>query len=207
MNEQATFAVPPVARMQPQQLGAVCRMLARAFHDDPIPRYTLPNERYRQLVQPWVFRFLLQAAPAHQIYVTSGRVLGAAAWMPPGATMRANAVLWAVPVALMLGWRGGTHMGELGHYTDRMRRRDAPTGHWYLNMLGVEPAYQGRGIGAALLAPVLREADVAGQACYLETATERDVQFYQKFGFYITSAGGATIGGPLVWGMLRPAAT
>ena len=84
-------------------------------------------------------------------------------------------------------------------------RRHPPQPYWYLENVGVEPALQGRGIGTRLLAPVLALADAAGQPCYLETQTERNVAWYRALGFEVREAGVAfTAGGPPNWTMLRP---
>jgi ribosomal protein S18 acetylase RimI-like enzyme len=61
--------------------------------------------------------------------------------------------------------------------------------YWYLEVVGVEPAAQGMGIGTRLLEPVLTVADEAGQLCYLETITERNVAWYRRLGFEVRSAG------------------
>ena len=55
--------------------------------------------------------------------------------------------------------------------------------HWYLSILAVAPDKQGRGLGGALLAPVLTEADALGVASYLTTFTPRNISFYRKMGY------------------------
>lgn len=56
-------------------------------------------------------------------------------------------------------------------------------GAWYLSILGIDPAAQGQGLGARLLAPALASADEAGVACYLETFSPRNESFYGRMGF------------------------
>ncbi len=77
------------------------------------------------------------------------------------------------------------------------------TPHYYLEYLGVEPAFQGQGLGSHLLAELTRRADRAGAGCYLETATERNLPLYQRFGFQVT-AQKEIIGLP-AWFLWRPA--
>ena len=55
--------------------------------------------------------------------------------------------------------------------------------HWYLAFVGIEPAIQSRGIGRALLAPVLEKADRTNTLCYLETPFPRTHAFYERLGF------------------------
>ena len=57
--------------------------------------------------------------------------------------------------------------------------------YWYLEVVGVDPAAQGRGVGTRLLEPVLAQAEEVGQLCYLETMTERNVGWYRSLGFEV----------------------
>jgi GNAT superfamily N-acetyltransferase len=68
-----------------------------------------------------------------------------------------------------------------------LERLHPPEPHWYLAFAGVDPARQGKGIGDALLQPVLAEADRAGLLCYLETPFPRTHAFYQRLGFKTSS--------------------
>lgn len=51
-----------------------------------------------------------------------------------------------------------------------------------MNILGVHPDYQRLGLGAALLAPVLRRADAEGRKTYIE-ATAAGLGLYRKLGW------------------------
>ena len=83
-----------------------------------------------------------------------------------------------------------------------MEARHPATPHWYLPMVGVEPARQGRGLGSALIRPVLERCDRTGVPAYLEATTPRSRALYERLGFRVT----ATIregGCPPLWCMLR----
>jgi GNAT superfamily N-acetyltransferase len=71
-------------------------------------------------------------------------------------------------------------------------------------VLGTDPRYQGKGIGSALLAPVLEQCDAEGLPAYLESTKERNVPFYARHGFEVTESFRVG-GGPTVWGMWRKA--
>lgn len=75
------------------------------------------------------------------------------------------------------------------------------TPHWYLAVLGVEPACQGRGLGAALLSAIgdLVARDPAPLA--LECDRPESLSFYQAHGFEIR-AEERVLGLP-VWGLGR----
>ena len=58
---------------------------------------------------------------------------------------------------------------------------------WYLSILGVLPDHQNRGLGPALVQPVLERADAAGVATYLETFTPRNESFYLRLGYRVAA--------------------
>jgi GNAT superfamily N-acetyltransferase len=70
--------------------------------------------------------------------------------------------------------------------------------------VGVEPESQGRGMGSALLYPVLSRCDADGMAAYLEASTPRNRPLYERDGFKVTDefkiARGAA---PTMWRMWR----
>ena len=74
--------------------------------------------------------------------------------------------------------------------------------HWYLGILGVDPAWQGRGAGRALLSAFLARADADGVAVYLETDREENVRFYGGAGFRVV--GEMRVLGAPVWRVERP---
>lgn len=77
---------------------------------------------------------------------------------------------------------------------------------WYLMYLGVHPTRQGEGIGSSLLSASLeRVLQRQSMPVYLETGTERNVRFYQRFGFRIKEANVQLVPGNIRhWTMLRP---
>ncbi len=75
--------------------------------------------------------------------------------------------------------------------------------HWYLQWLGVEPRHQGRGLGGALLAPVLEICDHESIGAHVEASTERSSVLYERNGFGLTGSFQMPIGGPPIREMWR----
>ena len=103
------------------------------------------------------------------------------------------------PLVRFLGLRTASVLGGL----DRMEERhpqDPP--HWYLFILGTEPAAQGRGLGSALLDQGLARVDADGMPAYLESSSERNLALYGRHGFEMTSEV-VIPGGPRIWPMWR----
>ncbi|HVE67046.1 MAG TPA: GNAT family N-acetyltransferase [Solirubrobacteraceae bacterium] len=188
-----------VRKATADDVPALSGALGRAFHDDPVFAWMFPREDARRRWAPRFFDIRVrQLLGQEEVYAVPG--IGAA--------------VWAAPERWDLGWRGFADMLPLtvglGRRTlraaigngrvDRAHQEVAP--HWYLAVLGVDPPHQGNGLGTALLAPVLAQCDRDGVGAYLETATERDVAFYSRFGFRVTGELRFP-GGPPVWPMWR----
>ena len=81
-------------------------------------------------------------------------------------------------------------------------RLDEP--HWYLAVIGVDAAHQGRGLGSKLMKDALERCDHEGLPAYLESTNPANLTLYERHGF--RAAGEIRIGdGPIVTPMLRPA--
>jgi ribosomal protein S18 acetylase RimI-like enzyme len=199
-------ATEPV-RLQPHDLKRAERVLARAFHDDPGIVWMLPDERQRRRFLGWSHGALLRNAMRKGlIFTTPGEVAGAALWLPPQRPMMSllDAIRVGMLAAPFLLTPGQLRRMVLAIVMfEDLHRKDPPKRHWYLNVLGVEPDRQGKGIGGNLITPILEHADRRQLACYLETGKEINVTFYQKHGFEVVREGSLPMGGPRWWTMLR----
>jgi ribosomal protein S18 acetylase RimI-like enzyme len=57
--------------------------------------------------------------------------------------------------------------------------------HWYLPVIGVDPAHQGRGYGAALMRHATERCDRDVVPAYLESSNPRNISLYLRHGFEI----------------------
>jgi ribosomal protein S18 acetylase RimI-like enzyme len=57
--------------------------------------------------------------------------------------------------------------------------------HWYLPLIGVDPAHQRNGFGAALLQDTLRQCDRDHAVAYLESTNAANVPLYKRHGFEV----------------------
>lgn len=77
-----------------------------------------------------------------------------------------------------IGWRKSLWHTEWG-------RHDPIEQHWHLGPIGVLPSHQGSGIGTLLMERFCREVDACFAKAYLETEGDKNVRFYEKFGFEV----------------------
>jgi ribosomal protein S18 acetylase RimI-like enzyme len=194
----------PLASSQTREVGQV---LARAFHDDPHWAWILPHEPRRRQVLPWFMEVWARYCHKYgEVHTTTGKVEGAALWIPPGKYPPSVAGLILAGMMLVPLKFGRAALGRLMsgvNHEAQLHKRDAPRRHWYLATLGVDPPRQGQGIGGALMQPALARADAEGLLCYVETEKERNVPFYRRHGFEIVVEDDLPNGGPHFWTMKR----
>ncbi len=195
--------------------------LARAFAADAAYVDLVPDAARRLDVLRPMFGAVVCYAHVFGVVTTTAEIEGAACRVAPG---KLALTPWRV---IRTGLRMGRAAGDLVRamaglgrdarrrfrrgeaHVDRVHARLMTRPHWYLWALGVVPEAQGKGIGGALLQPVLAQADAEGVPCYLETQTEDNVRFYERRGFDVVAADelpGQRVSLPM-WYMVREART
>ncbi|HLG92015.1 MAG TPA: GNAT family N-acetyltransferase [Acidimicrobiales bacterium] len=193
-----------VRRATEQDVPTLAAALARAFHEDPVTCYLFPEARRRAAALPRFFDIHLrrEGLPHGEVYTNEG-LEGAAVWMPPeGRRPTLRSVLALYPLVPLIGRRLGRAL-RLFQLMDARHPREP---HYYLAVLGTEPARQGKGVGSALLGPVLERCDAEGLPSYLESSNPRNVPFYSRHGFEVTGEI-ALPRGPVLHLMWRKAAS
>lgn len=77
-----------------------------------------------------------------------------------------------------IGWRKSVWHTEWD-------RHDPLEQHWHLGPIGVLPSHQGSGVGSMLMERFCKEVDACFAKAYLETEGDKNVRFYEKFGFKV----------------------
>ena len=123
--------------------------------------------------------------PSPQIAAFTGDcVIAAAGLAPPGGCIgafvgaQASELMAAPPPGL--GERARAHV-----FWAHWAQADLAEEHWHLGPVGVEPGFQGRGIGGALMRAVCAWLDEGARRAWLETDKERNVRFYTGLGFEV----------------------
>jgi ribosomal protein S18 acetylase RimI-like enzyme len=184
---------PRVALVFPEHYPDAAGVLSRAFVNDPLinalaPEPREPGERARRLTGLFEIVLRLQRREGQPVFgvFEGGRLIAAAVvegtmHSSPGATVASG--LFTLPAMVRaVGWAGLRRSVKL---LDTLTRNHPPRPHLYLNILGVEPSFQGRHCGIAILKHlselVETRSDLDG--VYLETATEANVAYYTRNGF------------------------
>lgn len=197
-----------VVELRPEQFRAAAETLTRAFLDDPLWTFLLPDAETRAENLRRLWAGVLRFSQVYGVIYTTPGTQGVACWIAPG---RSRMSLWqqvrtgmALPRAVISFPRGDRRRALTGlRLIDRAHRELAKEPHWYLMALGVAPESQRQGIGGSLLEPVLRKAGQHGLPCYLDTETEANVAFYGKRGFEVVHEGILRGSSPQMWLMVR----
>ncbi|HEX4163391.1 MAG TPA: GNAT family N-acetyltransferase [Acidimicrobiales bacterium] len=198
----AAPGLPLVRRATAADVDSMAAQLAKTFWDDPVTSHIFRHEAKRDAALRAFFATQMRAdyLPFGGCYTAEGYT-GAAIWAPAGKPLLtgAKAVLTMVPVLPYVWSRLPTTLRIL----NKMESMHPHEPHWYLASLGTAVELQGKGIGGALMRPVLDHCDAAGLPCYLESSKERNVPFYRRHGFEVVHEVALPDDGPSIWTMWR----
>jgi ribosomal protein S18 acetylase RimI-like enzyme len=174
------MSTPDVTVAKAQDRERVVSAIVLAFVDDPVTRWAWPEPHvYLRYFAEFTNAFGGKAfdhGTAHSVAEFSGGAL----WLPPGVQPDEEVLVGLMErsidpkrlqvVFTMLEKMGGYHPTEP---------------HWYLPLIGVEPAKQGHGYGSALLRQALERVDREGRIAYLESTNPANIPLYQRHGFEV----------------------
>jgi len=176
--------------------------LCRAFADDPVMAYVFRNEGRRAKALRAYFTSQMRGdyLPFGGCYTTDDH-LGAAVWGPAGKPLLTGIaglrnLVKVMPYVI-------SHAKTTLEMISLIESKHPHEPHWYLATLGTDPEAQGRGIGSALMRPVLDHCDAEGWPAYLESSKERNIPFYARHGFAVVEEVPLPHGGPSIWTMWR----
>jgi GNAT superfamily N-acetyltransferase len=191
---------PGVRAATPDELGTLAAVLGRAYADDPVWSWVYPQpDRTRRLAR--MFRSLLRAMQDRGATVLTDEARrGAAVWQRSSA--RSLGALGSARVAAAMVASGArVRRGQAVMRAIEQRHPREP--HWYLAVLGTDPAHWGKGVGSALVRHVLDDPARGDGPAYLETETAANVPFYERHGFRVVGELDVPGGGPHLWLMWR----
>jgi ribosomal protein S18 acetylase RimI-like enzyme len=168
----------PLIAAEPERAERVYRTLTLAFAADPPTRWLFPDPADYQRHFATFARALGGAALARGTAYATPDYTGVALWLAPdvGPDEEALAKLIDEGVA-------PDKQAVMAEVVDGMVRFHPEQPHWYLPFIGVEPARQGKALGAALLRHTLATCDAAQLPAYLESTNPRNRPLYERHGF------------------------
>lgn len=205
--ERRKLAANPV-RAADADREQVIDCLSAAFAEDPVMCWIGRRDAKRDIGRRAMFSFLVGTLgiPGEELW-TASDYSAAALWVPPE---RADLKLpwWRelmlFPTILTFTrFDGLSRVDAFRKAADAHHPKDKP--HFYLMTIGVNPKFQGQGLGSALLESTLAKIDARGLPAYLESSSPKNVPLYRRHGFEVTKEFRPAPDAPPLWGMWRAA--
>ena len=154
--------------------------LTLAFSTDPMARWSLPDPSKYLTAFPSITKaFGGSAFERGTAYIANGFV-GAALWLPPCVQSDEESL------TRLFDENVGDDIKEhLPGIFEQMEKFHPTEPHWYLPMIGVDPAHQGAGVGSALMTEGLKAVDRDGLIAYLESSNPKNISLYERHGFEV----------------------
>ncbi|MEB3071851.1 GNAT family N-acetyltransferase [[Mycobacterium] vasticus] len=193
--------VRPAKKSDLTALGAT---LGRAFYDDPVSMWMLPDADTRTAQ---LSKYFATSTRYHHLggggveVACDGTTVGAAAlWDPPNRWKQSKASQLRMLPALI--WAFGPKISRGRTISDLLEDNHPEEPHWYLAVIGSDPSARGKGFGQAVMRSRLDRCDAEHAPAYLESSKLENVPYYERFGFQVT--GEITLpDGPTLWKMWR----
>lgn len=162
-----------------RDLDAATELLTAAFASDPVWGWAFPD---RADLEEW-WRFNIRSALRYPWVWVLGDFAAVAMWIPPGGSELTEDE--EAQVEPMIDELAGSRAGEILELLERFdssHPADAPP-HYYLSLLGTDPARRGHGYGMGLLEQNLAQIDAEGMPAYLESSNPGNDPRYERRGF------------------------
>ena len=176
-----------IIHLDSSQIHQASIVLSASFFNYPMFTFYFPDPKRRACYLPRYFQHILNCARRYGEVYTTAEISGVIFTLPPGHT---KISIWEyiqngfLLTPFMLGFRNYKQSMDCESFVGNTQERlmeNQP--HYYLWGLAVDPNQKAKGIGSALMAPVLAKADAQKLPVYLETHDETNVRYYQKHGF------------------------
>lgn len=175
---RARPSVTVVQARTPTERAQALAVITYGFVRDPIARWVWPTaEAYAAHMPSFVDAFSGRALE-HVTADLTGCGGAAAFWLPPGISPDEEAVMAVLGQSVP-----ESRAAEMEEFLEQMANYHPAEPCWYLPQIAADPAYQGRGLGSALLAHRLPLIDAEGAAAYLESSSPTNIPFYLRHGF------------------------
>jgi GNAT superfamily N-acetyltransferase len=169
----------PVARtLSPGDRTQGIATITAAFIGDPMARWSWPNAGVYLANMPSLVEAFGGRAFAQGSADATDDFVGVALWLPPGASSDEKRLGALVEETVAPALRP-----EVFGVFEQMAAYHPKEPHWYLPLIGVDPAHQGKGHGHVLLKWALERCDRDHLPAYLEATSPRNMPLYMRHGF------------------------
>ena len=162
-------------RLKIPTLEHAAAALTLAFSADPPSRWVFADPHDYLTLFPEFVRAFGGRAFEHNTADSLKGCAAVALWLPPGVEPDEEAM-----IGLMKRAVPESFLADAFAVFEQMSNFHPQEPHWYLPLIGVDPACQGAGHGTELMRHALRGCDADHKLAYLESSNPRNIPFYER---------------------------
>jgi ribosomal protein S18 acetylase RimI-like enzyme len=156
----------------------VLNCVTLSFITEPLARWIYPEPSAFLTHLPRVIDFIGGGAFENGSAYRNDGFSAAALWLPPEVSPDEERLMAFLEETVS----PDKHKAMFATF-DQMGKAHPEEPCWHLAFIGVDPALQGKGLGAALLTASLKRCDDDGLPAYLESTNPANQSLYRRFGF------------------------
>ena len=166
------------AAHESERANVVAAMVA-GFMSDPVARWCWPeSDSYLANMPEFINAYGGKAFQNGSAW-TDDAFVGGALWLPPGEQPDEEEMERAVSTVV------DEKKGDLYAALEELDTHHPQEPHWFLPLIAVDPEWQGRGVGSALMKHAVNKCTKSGTPAYLESSNPRNISLYERHGFKI----------------------
>jgi len=169
----------------PDFISRMTGVLADGFADDAVMNWSFGSSKPQSRVFRTLAEHVYLPRGAGELVQKDGQDAAAALWLHANASKKL-ALLPTLAIALSVLRHGGAKfVARTIRLDDVLEAKHPPMPHVYLFAVAVRPAFQGKGLGKQVLAPMLAYCDNNHLPAYLENSKQKNLPFYRGLGFEV----------------------
>ena len=200
-------AISNLHKLEKREIPKASLVLADAFQNDPLWNKTIGRENNKKGYPIMAEVMLKYCFKYGQIYATSEKFEGVMAlsqgetsYMTFGRLLKSAGI---IPM-LKLGFKRLITIADAFTPLDEARKKHMKDRSFvYIQVIGVSNHHQGKGYGKKMLNALIQASEQAKIPIYLDTETESNAKWYERFGFKTVEQMTLPVIDQPMWGMIR----
>jgi ribosomal protein S18 acetylase RimI-like enzyme len=164
--------------------NTIVDILANSFDDNKSVNYIIKQDKNRQRRIKQLMAYSFDVCNCFgRVVLSEDKKACALIVFPDEKHTTLKSILWDIKlIANCIGVKG---VSKAMSREKKIKDLQPKEPIYYLWFIGVKPDAQHRGIGSALLRQIIQDAEQENRPLCLETSTQKNIPWYQKFGFTI----------------------
>jgi len=176
-----------ITELQPSEIPQAAKLIARAMANNPLHLAIFGKADHKVISRQEKMFLLALQLPGLKIYASrqDGQINGIMCYTTSAhCQLKPLQLFKAIPPMIKAL---GSRLVPVLLWRMNWGRHDPKGVHYHFGPLAVDPDYQGKGIGKALLQYFCTLIEGTIRPAYLETDKEINIKLYEKFGFRIVA--------------------